>query len=458
MTKKLLSLVTIASFIVTLTSCLGDGNDSGTVYYDDTAISAFSLGTLNIEKHTTASDGVTDSTYKSTYSASSYKFYIDQQRQLIYNPDSLPYGTDAKHVVCSFSTKNSGTVVLNLKDAQGADSLAAYASTDSLDFSEPIRVRVYNMSGTAYRQYTVSVNIHRQTGYEMTWASTSYSALGLVGNRRMAYNNGQLYLFGEQGGQTVGYKLTGDSWQQLSSSMQLAADAYRSLIAKDGYLYVLSNGSVLRSADGQTWSQTAQGTTLTQLLGASDAALYALSADGIASSKDNGATWTADALDDAAANLPSTNVNLVCIPSKTNELTNDLVVVGTRDGVTRVWRKVEENADNAQAQPWAFYPDDEYNKKQLPALDNLQVVGYDNGLLALGGDFSTFYYSPDEGLTWTADNSYKLPTTFGRTATPFAMTVDASNFIYISTAASTDTWSARLARLGWTTDQKEFTK
>jgi hypothetical protein len=173
------------------------------------------------------------------------------------------------------------------------DSLAAYASTDSLDFSEPIRVRVYNMSGTAYRQYTVSVNIHRQTGYEMTWASTSYSALGLVGNRRMAYNNGQLYLFGEQGGQTVGYKLAGNSWQQLSSSMQLAADAYRSLIAKDGYLYVLSNGSVLRSADGQTWSQTAQGTTLTQLLGASDAALYALSADGIASSKDKGATWTA---------------------------------------------------------------------------------------------------------------------------------------------------------------------
>ncbi len=148
----------------------------------------------------------------------------------------------------------------------------------------------------------------------------------------------------------------------------------------------------------------------------------------------------------------------MCIPSKSNELTNDLVVVGTRDGVTRVWRKVEESADNAQAQPWAFYPDDEYNKKLLPALDNLQVVGYDNGLLALGGDFSTFYYSPDEGLTWTADNSYKLPTTFGRTATPFAMTVDASNFIYISTATSIDTWCARLARLDGPPTQKEFTK
>lgn len=458
MIKKLLSLVTIASFIVTLTSCLGDGDDSGTVYYDDTAITAFSLGTLNIKKHTTASDGVTDSTYKSTYSASSYKFYIDQQKQLVYNPDSLPYGTDAAHVLCSFSTKNSGSIVLNLKDAQGADSLAAYVSTDSLDFSEPIRVRVYNMSGTAYRQYTVSVNVHRQTGNEMTWTNTSYSALGLVGNRRMADNNGQLYLFGEQGGQTVGYRLADDSWQQLTSSVALAADAYHSLIAKDGYLYVLSNGSVLRSADGQAWSEMAQGTALTQLLGASDAALYALTADGIASSKDNGATWTADTLDDDATNLPSTNVSFVCIPSKTNDLTNDLIVVGTRDGITRVWRKVEESADNAQTQPWAFYPDDEYNKKQLPALANLQVVGYDNGLLALGGDFSAFYYSPDEGLTWTADDSYTLPATFGRTATPFAMTVDSSNVIYISKAAAAETWSARLARLGWTTDQKEFTK
>lgn len=458
MIKKLLSLVTIASFIVTLTSCLGDGDDSGTVYYDDTAITAFSLGTLNIEKHTTASDGVTDSTYKSTYSASSYKFYIDQQKQLVYNPDSLPYGTDAAHVLCSFSTKNSGSIVLNLKDAQGADSLAAYVSTDSLDFSEPIRVRVYNMSGTAYRQYTVSVNVHRQTGNEMTWTSTSYSPLALLGNRRMADNNGQIYLFGEQGGQTVGYKLADDSWQQLTSSVALAADAYHSLIAKDGYLYVLSNGSVLRSADGQAWSEMAQGTALTQLLGASDAALYALTADGIASSKDNGATWTADTLDDDATNLPSTNVSFVCIPSKTNDLTNDLIVIGTSDGITRVWRKVEESADNSQTQPWAFYPDDEYNKKQLPALANLQVVGYDNGLLALGGDFSAFYYSPDEGLTWTADDSYTLPATFGRTATPFAMTVDSSNVIYISKAAAAETWSARLARLGWTTDQKEFTK
>ncbi len=452
MIKKLLSLVTIASFIVTLTSCLGDGNDSGTVYYDDTAITAFSLGTLNIEKHTKASDGVTDSTYKSTYSASTYSFYIDQQKQIIYNPDSLPYGTDAKHVICSFSTKNSGTIVLNLKDVQGADSLASYASTDSLDFSNPIRVRVYNMSGTAYRQYTVSVNVHQQSGNEMTWTNTSYSALGLVGNRRMADNNGQLYLFGEQGGQTVGYKQSGSTWQQLTGNVQLSADAYRSLIAKDGYLYVLSNGSVLRSADGQAWSEMAQGTALTQLLGASDAALYALSADGIALSKDNGATWTTDALDDAATNLPATNVSFVCIPSKTNDLTNDLIVVGIRNGATCVWRKVEENVENSQTQPWAFYPDDEYNKKQLPALANLQVVGYDNGLLALGGDFSTFYYSPDEGLTWTADDNYTLPTTFGRTATPFAMNVDSSNVIYISKASDGYTWSARLARLGWTTD------
>jgi hypothetical protein len=457
MMKKLLSLITVASFLVSLTSCLGD-DTSTTVYYDDTAVTAFSLGTLNIQKHTTASDGVTDSTYTTTYSASSYAFYIDQLNQTIYNPDSLPYGTDVKHVVCTITTKNSGSAVLNLKSTQGADSLATYTSTDSLDFSSPVRIRVYNMNASAYREYTITVNVHQETGDELNWKSVSSSNLSAVSDRKLVANNGSLYLFGVQNGQTAVYKQTGSSWQQLDSNVQLDANAYRNVATKDNSLWVLNGSDILRSADGQNWSLVATGTTATQLLGASDAALYALTADGIAVSKDDDATWTADSLDDAATLLPSENITLLSIPSKTNEQTNDLILIGTRDGVTRIWHKVEENADNSQTQPWAFYADDEYNKLTLPALAHLQVIQYDNGLLALGGDFSAFYYSPDKGLTWTADSTYQLPTAFGLSASSFAMSVDSSNVIYITKASSADVWSGRLARTAWTTDQKAYTK
>ena len=86
-------------------SCL-KSEDEATVSYNDTAISSFSLGTLNRYVKTKAKDGVTDSTYKTTVPGGKYLFRIDHLNHKIYNPDSLPYGTDVKKVVVTVSAKN----------------------------------------------------------------------------------------------------------------------------------------------------------------------------------------------------------------------------------------------------------------------------------------------------------------------------------------------------------------
>ena len=85
-------------------------DDNDVVYYDDTAITSFSLGTMNRYVHTKSSTGA-DSVYKTTYSGSNYAFYIDQLTCEIYNVDSLPKGTDAAHVITTISTKNGGTAI-----------------------------------------------------------------------------------------------------------------------------------------------------------------------------------------------------------------------------------------------------------------------------------------------------------------------------------------------------------
>lgn len=59
--------------------------------------------------------------------ASGYDFYIDQLKKEIYNPDSLPKGTDATHVLCNISSKNGGIVLLVHKNIEGEDSLAYYS-------------------------------------------------------------------------------------------------------------------------------------------------------------------------------------------------------------------------------------------------------------------------------------------------------------------------------------------
>lgn len=149
-------------------SCLGSSEEEYT-YYDDTAITAFSLGTLNRYTYVTKSDG-TDSIAKTTVTGSNYKFYIDQQQRRIYNPDSLPVGTDAEKVVCTITAKNAGTVLLKHPDK---DSVAYYTSTDSIDFSRPRTLIVYSQSGRTFREYTVNVNVHQQEADEMVWDTRS---------------------------------------------------------------------------------------------------------------------------------------------------------------------------------------------------------------------------------------------------------------------------------------------
>lgn len=447
MINKILSSIVGALSVLTFSSCLSDNEDKTTTY-DDTAVTAFSLSTVNRYLHTTTSDGKNDSIYKSTYSASGVKFYIDQLQRQIYNPDSLPYGCDPSKIVCSITSKNSGTILLNLKDKAGDDSLAYFSTTDSLDFTNPIRVRVVNMGGTAYREYTVKVNVHKQKGTEMTWNVKSYADLSGVGERRLVNNNGVMFLFGVKDNQTVGFKENGGAFQQLSS--QFSSGAYNNVVAMGGYLYLKDGGNILRSMDGQNWEQRSAATNLIQLIGASDKKLYGLTGDGIVSSSDNGATWTKEALDTDVSKLPTENINFVCLPSEVNVETNNLIIVGTRNNSkTFVWRKVEENAAGSQAQPWAFYPDDPYSQHLLPYMSNLQVISYDDGLLAVGGSFPVFYFSNDEGLTWLSSSEILLADDFDKAATPFTMACDNSNHIYLSKANDAKIWLGRLARLGW---------
>ena len=148
------SLWLSALLLLALSSCLKSNDDEEQVYYHDTALTSFKLGTLKRILHTTSSSGE-DSTYSSTVLGAAYAFTIDQQKGLVYNVDSLPVGTDVSKVIFTASTKNSGSLVLNLRTKDGQrDSLKVYSTTDSIDFTNPVEFRVYNQSGTTYRKYS----------------------------------------------------------------------------------------------------------------------------------------------------------------------------------------------------------------------------------------------------------------------------------------------------------------
>lgn len=145
-------------------SCLGNEDEEYT-YYDDTAITGFSLGTLKCYRHLLTKDG-RDSIVTTNVTGSNYKFYIDQEQRKIFNPDSLPYGTDVAKVLCSITTKNAGTLVI--KHPQN-DSIMYYTSSDSIDFSVPRTFYVTSQSGRYFRPYEVHVNAHQEIADDMVW-------------------------------------------------------------------------------------------------------------------------------------------------------------------------------------------------------------------------------------------------------------------------------------------------
>ena len=164
MNKHISALFALMMGALMMTSCLNSDDSSEITYYNDTAITAFYLTTVNRYVHTTSTSGK-DSIYKKTLS-DPVTFYIDQYNKKIYNTDSLSGDCDLSHVIASISTMNSG--VLAIKGIDN-DTLYTYSSSDSIDFTKTREIRVYAQDGSNYRAYQVTINKHQTETGKLLW-------------------------------------------------------------------------------------------------------------------------------------------------------------------------------------------------------------------------------------------------------------------------------------------------
>ena len=202
MRNKIYTLVALMMATLTMTSCLKDDDEKNSVSYKDTAILSFSLGQLKQVRDTVAKNG-SDSSYTANFNAAKVKFYIDQEQGLIYNPDSLPYGTKASNVLAKIVTKNSGTVVIK---STTDEKYSYYNSNDSINFSTPRFFRVYSNQGSEYRDYKISVNVHKQKGNVFSWqalqANSNFSSFTAM---KAVSTGSKVFVFGSNGSQTIAY-------------------------------------------------------------------------------------------------------------------------------------------------------------------------------------------------------------------------------------------------------------
>lgn len=475
------------SAIVLVASCLSEDNDYDITYYSDTAITSFSLGELNRYLVTKATsqfneDGTPqDSTYVVTVDGSEYKFYIDQIGRKIYNPDSLPVGTDAAHVICNVGSKNGGVVVI--KDIE-SDTLRFYSNTDSVDFSSPREFMVYSTDTRTRRSYTVNVNVHKEDPDSFRWnAVGTCDGFTMMKGMKAVEFNGKIMVYGSDGNSTSVYTTdagNGASWEAGTMNIRLDAEAYNSISVHGNVIFTISDGILFVSDDGLTWwdsymlNNVTDAPLLKQLIGIGRVKLYAIDAGGdILSSDNHGVSWNTDIYGGSKDMLPSEYISLAGLPVATNPDAERIIIAGIRDvedcpedSVAMVWNKIEEFLPNSEQHMWI--PCDEDNNLRLPRLAGLKMTVYGKKLIAVGGHglgrstaqaFSQMYVSEDNGLTWHEGGEYVLPGNFTNGESDvFAMTVDSDNCLWIICGGTGQVWRGRLNRLGWAEYQTSFNK
>ena len=393
--KQIKILFMLVMTILLMGSCLSD-SDSSVTLYNDAAITDFTLGTLN--KY------VGDK--KSTFSGNIYLFNIDQSNtgshtlkdttiigRCVYNNDSLPLGTDLKHVVGTLTTMNNSLAVIESLERPGY--FDYFNALDSIDFTKPRKVRVYSSDGSVYNQYYISVDAHQEDGDTFVW------------------------------------KLMDDAWQPTPDTQQLP-------------------------------------TGIKQLLGNSTTEQYALSADNkLMVSRDNGASWQEDLINEDYDMLPTRDLALISYPMTNTDSVDYVLLIGNREvneqndeAIAMVWRKVVDYSKNSTKAKWNYMERNSTtgDSLALPRMKDLAMVKYDDGILVFGGEgiggwdeppYTMIYQSRDNGISWKYNPCYNFPEDFNNLATKVTAVVDKDNFLWLYCEGIGQVWRGRLNRLGW---------
>lgn len=434
-----------AVMVLMLTSCLGD-NDAEYVVtnYWNAVVTSFSL----------------ESNASVAPNLSSYKFTIDNYGQsdpslhemfpndgIIFNPDSLPFGTIADSVKVKMSYSQPDSVYFALYSLDGRlGQWADYAKDSALYFASYSDCRLHVVSrGGVGKTYHIKINVHRVDGDSIKWnhyTGDIWAGINVTDQRADSIGD-QLFWLAEADGKnlvcTARLSENARVWSPARDVNVAGGELLDlgTLYSWHGQLLAVGKDSkaLMASADGENWTvanaeyqfQNIVGNqiktqdvykhwnsdTLSVIVNVEGAYRFAVSA--------NGVDWRLDR--EIPQNFPirgfSRPVSVAARSSQGN-LTSRLYLVGGVDAAgnltSSTWSCDGYN-ENLGGRNWAEFPQNE-----MPAMQGATVLPYtldqdkpgtfwilQPGLLSDGSVpvntlysklYTTLYYSEDSGVSW----------------------------------------------------------
>ena len=237
MKLKVLNII-FSLFIVacSISSCL----DSDVIEYEyssNASITAFSITDSIVTSYPGIVNGK-DTTLTVAIAGTDYPFVINQKEGLIYNPDSLPVGTDIRKVVVDITADTQGIYVVAEKDS-------LWESTDSLNFERPVQFKVMSEIGAFGRTYTAKINVHQQDPNDLSWSCIESNFDKSIQKQKAVYANKTIYVFAaNESGISMTQTKNGATWSELShTNLPVTAD-YASVMVWGEQFYILADNEL----------------------------------------------------------------------------------------------------------------------------------------------------------------------------------------------------------------------
>jgi len=333
---------------------------------------------------------------------------------VIVNLDSLPYNTRIDSVFPTFGFVSSSAQYQIFEN----DSVALDGS-DTIDFSEPVKIRNVAADKVKTKVYTVKVNVHQVEPELYVWnkVSENLDSRNIISQKAIILNDIINYYVSD-GSTTYIYSSTdGNVWSSPTTVNGLPINpALGDMTQFNGKLYLTQNDNMIYStSNGTDWAgKSIPDYNFKSLLCTLKDSIYAVTESKtdqkyrFASSKD-GLVWFIRNVDTIPENFPVSDFASLSFASRSGK--SKAIVLGGKDRKGAIL-KSNWSTEGTVLNGRTYWVDLSAENKLLDSITSgASLISYDSKLFLFGeginikGSKNHFRQSIDEGLTWQKPDS-----------------------------------------------------